>query len=334
MLPANRSTFRTVAGFVVLAGVIIAGVLLWVNRLAVADDIRLIGYTPPANISTLASQIQFTQEGQRLFYASHPSIEDKATFNPHCQANEAGQAVLGCYTKDSIYVYNVTDSRLDGVQEVTAAHETLHAAYARLSDSERTTVDGMIQRFYDNKLANDAAFKERFSVYDSLSQADKLNEFHSIFGTEVASLSPELETYYKQYFKDRSIISADYAKYQAPFDALKNEQSNLQTQIDTLKTEIQSSKTQYETDRTALDADIKAFNQKSNSGGYTSQSDFSSDRSALVSRSNALNAEADDINSKIDQYNNAVNQYNSLSIQTEDLQNSLNSQSVQSAPSV
>ncbi len=47
-------------------------------------------------------------------------------------------AILGCYNPSSrdIYIYNVTNSELDGVKEVTAAHEMLHAAWERLSESE------------------------------------------------------------------------------------------------------------------------------------------------------------------------------------------------------
>lgn len=330
---SQTSKARKIAGWVGLAAVIVAGLFIWFNRLAVIDDIRLIGYTPPSNIASLADKIGFTSKGQHDFYAMHPSIEGRSSFNAHCGNHEAGQEVLGCYTGAGIYLYDVTDSRLDGVEEVTAAHETLHAAYARLSSGDRTKVDAMIERQYAT-LSKDATFKARFSVYDSLSQADKLNELHSIFGTEVASLSGELETYYKQYFKDRSVLPADYAKYQGPFNQLKSEQATLKTQIDQLHSDITSSESQYNSDRSALNNDIDAFNQKSNSGGYTSQSDFANDRNALVARSNALHDEADQINTKIDQYNDAINQYNALSVQTQDLQNSLDSNAVPSAPSV
>ena len=36
-------------------------------------------------------------------------------------------AVLGCYANREISIFNVTDQRLDGIREVTAAHEMLHA---------------------------------------------------------------------------------------------------------------------------------------------------------------------------------------------------------------
>ena len=35
------------------------------------------------------------------------------------------------------YIYNVNDERLNGLKEVTAAHEMLHAAYERLPESDK-----------------------------------------------------------------------------------------------------------------------------------------------------------------------------------------------------
>lgn len=330
---SSPSRLRSLVRWIVLAGVIVAGGLLWTNRLAVADDFRLWNYTPPADVAALSSKIEFTPLGQRDFYASHPAIENKASFNNDCGTTEAGTTILGCYTHDSIYVYNVTDSRLDGVQEVTAAHETLHAAYARLSDADRSKVDAMILRQY-SAMAGNADFSARFSVYDSLSQADKLNELHSIFGTEVTSLSSELETYYKRYFTDRSVVTGFYNAYEGQFTTLKNQQAALKSDIEALKTQIDALEAQYQTDRQALDADIQSFNQRASAGGYANQSQFNNDRAALVERSNALNQTASAINAKIDQYNSDIKQYNNLSIQTQDLNNSLNSNSVQSAPSI
>ena len=311
----------------------VAGVLLWNNRDAVADDFRLWNYTPPTNIAELAKRIDFTAEGQRYFYASHPQVEEKTAFNNACGSIEIHAAVLGCYTHTSIYLYNVSDSRLDGVKEVTAAHETLHAAYDRLSDNEHADVDAMLLRQYD-AMANDADFAQRFSVYNSLGQADKLNELHSIFGTEVPSLSSELETYYKQYFNDRSAITAYHSAYQGQFDSLRDQQEALKTKIDGLKSEIESTQAQYERDRNTLDADIQSFNQRADNGGYSNQDQFNRDRAALIARSNTLNQTANTINTKINQYNDAIKQYNELAIQTQDLQNSLDSNAVQSAPTV
>lgn len=317
----------------VLAGLIVAGVLLWNNRTTLADDFRLLGYTPPANVAALAKSIDFTPQGQRDFYVSHPAVDDKTTFNAACGSTEPGTTILGCYTNNSIYIYDVTDPRLSGVQQVTAAHETLHAAYSRLSSGDRDRVDAMLERQYD-AMSGNADFNERFSVYNSLSQAEKLNELHSIFGTEVSGLSGELETYYKQYFANRSIVTGDYEAYESQFKVLQDQQTALKQQIDALKIQINTLEAGYESDRTALNNDIDAFNQRARSGGYASQSQFNRDRSALVVRSNALNQTADSINAKIDEYNNDINQYNQLSIQTQNLENSLNSNSVQSAPSV
>ena len=330
---SSGAVVRSLVSWVVLAGLIVVGVLLWNNKTYVADEFRLLNYTPSADVSALAGRIGFTNEGQRYFYASHPAIEDKSAFNASCGGIELHSTVLGCYVNYSIYVYNVSDPRLDGVQEVTAAHEMLHAAYIRLTDGERDDVDAMLQRQYE-ALADDAIFIERFAVYDSLSQADKLNELHSILGTEIETLSDELETYYQQYLAKRSAVISFYTSYQGQFEALRNQQVALKAQINTLKSEIDSAQVQYSSDRASLDKDIQSFNQRAEGGGYSSQSQFSNDRAMLVQRSNVLNQEVQSINTLIGQYNDAIKQYNELSIQTQDLQNSLDSKSVESAPTI
>ena len=331
MSQANK--IRSFVSWIALAGLIVAGVLIWNNRTALADDFRLFRYTPPANVAALADKIGFTSEGQRYFYASHPEIEDRSAFNAACGNTEVHAMVLGCYADKSIYVYNVTDSRLDGVQEVTAAHETLHAAYDRLSLSERSHVNTMLQRQYDTMITNED-FSKRFSVYNSLSQADKLNELHSIFGTEITPLSSELESYYQQYFKNRSTITSFHATYQGQFDMLTRRQAELKAQIADLKTGIDAKVAQYERDRSALNDDIQTFNAKASGGGYASQSQFASDRAALAARAQTMNMTASDINATIDRYNTTIQQYNDLGVQTKDLQNSLDSKSVQAAPTV
>ena len=330
---SSPSKLRSLISWVVLAGILVAGGFLWENKTVVADEFRLIGYTPPAPVATLSKNIEFTNQGQRDFYASHPQIEEKSSFNKSCGNIEIHATILGCYTVYSIYIYNVTDSRLNGVQEVTAAHETLHAAYARLSGSQKGSLDAMLQRQYD-AMSGDTAFINRFSVYNSLSQSDKLNELHSILGTEVMTLSSELENYYKQYFNDRSVVTGFYKAYQGQFDSLRNQQTALKSRIDALKAQIDSDEARYQTDRTAFNNDIQSFNQRANSGGYSSQDQFNSDRGALVVRSQHLNQMAAAINSNIDAYNTAIKEYNKLSIQTQDLQNSLDSNSVESTPAV
>ena len=100
---------------------------------AMADQVTIWLSPSPAEISELADATGMSETGRRIFFASTPELDDADDFNTHCPVDE--QIVLGCYTAREIYLYRVTDERLQGTNEVTAAHEMLHAAYERLPES-------------------------------------------------------------------------------------------------------------------------------------------------------------------------------------------------------
>ena len=104
-----------------------------INRQAVVDWWRLSQYKPSAAVKQLADNDTMIGRGRDLFYISDPQIQDSAAFNKACKNEGEKTIVLGCYKLQDIYLYNVTDARFNGVKEVTAAHEMLHAAYERLS---------------------------------------------------------------------------------------------------------------------------------------------------------------------------------------------------------
>ncbi len=79
-------------------------------------------------------------------------------------ARQISRAILGCYVTQRIYIYDVKDAKLDGIREVTAAHEMLHAAYERMSSSEQTKVNALLEVEYE-KLRNDKDLAERMAFY-------------------------------------------------------------------------------------------------------------------------------------------------------------------------
>ena len=83
------------------------------------------------------------------------------------------------------------------------AHEFLHAAYARLSKSERDTLKPLLEATYKQ---NQAVLDEALAVYGNISYEVKLNELHSFIATEVDFPPPDLNEHYNQYFKDRRLI--------------------------------------------------------------------------------------------------------------------------------
>ena len=70
------------------------------------------------------------------------------------------------------------------------------------------------------------------------------NELHSILGTEVRVLNPELEEYYARYFKDRLKIVELSEAYEQTFVALEKQVEQYQKQLDDLKTQLDNNDAQ------------------------------------------------------------------------------------------
>src|SRR5436190_8606187 len=130
-------------GFIFPLGIAALVLLAFLNYQKLYDWSRLRSYQPPPTVATLAVQDTMTEEAKHLFYVNHPElVGDVGTFRQNCTVAEQ-TIVLGCYQsgETGIYVYDVKDPRLSGVEQVTAAHEMLHGAYERLSAKEKVQVD-------------------------------------------------------------------------------------------------------------------------------------------------------------------------------------------------
>ena len=132
------------------------------NRQNIIDWWRLRQYQAPAAIASLADQATLTDYSRKVFYVNWPQQKDKTGFGSACPNNGGEQTiVLGCYhgNQAGIYLLKVTDARLNGVEQVTAAHEMLHAAYDRLGQDERDKVDAMLTNYYKNELKDERILK-------------------------------------------------------------------------------------------------------------------------------------------------------------------------------
>jgi hypothetical protein len=200
------------------------------------EEIKLRFYTAPANVILLANDTQMSTKGRRIFYLTQPQVNPRnADF---CPNKSEKTIVLGCYApaKDRISIQEVEDPRLDGIMQVTAAHEMLHAVYHRLSYTERKRVDQELAIVF-SKLT-DQRVKDNIALYQQQDPKVVPNELHSILATEVEVLTPFLENYYQQYFTDRSAV-VKYAQQSAkPFAELMNEADTIQARLRVLKTEI------------------------------------------------------------------------------------------------
>lgn len=313
-----------------LAILVIANATVWAQRDAIADWWRLRNYQAPASVVALASDDTMTDYAKRLLYVNRPSLENKQDFNANCVSKAEQTAVLGCYhgNRQGIFIYDVVDPRLAGVQQVTAAHEMLHQAYDRLSSSERKHINVLLEDFYAHGLT-DQTVKDKVESYRQQKGAVLVNEMHSIFGTEVSNLPPELETYYKRYFIDRAKIVSYRNAYQSEFTRRETLVAQYDARLTSLKKQIDANKASLEAKKNYLNAKQAVIDQAA------SAHDQAAYNTAVIDYNNTVVAYNDLVaatKSLINQYNNIVAERNDIALQEQQLQEALDSRLTTPAP--
>jgi hypothetical protein len=321
-----------VASLVVILISCIAAYLLVANKQFVLDQVSAWQYKPSSEVAAFADRTTMTDLGRFYFYASRPAVEEAQDFNTDCSKQEQNTAILGCYDGRNIYVYNVTNTQLDGIREVTAAHEMLHAAYDRMSKTERAQIDTLVEAEYV-KLQDDKDFAERMAFYARTEPGERDNGLHSVIGTEVSNLSPELEAHYKKYFADRAKIVSLHERYASVFTSLQTKSNELSDQLTALGNDIEASTAAYNNNVGRLNKDIATFNNRANSGEFSDQQSFQAERTQLQRRAVQLDAQRRDINDKVAQYNNLRTQLLAIASQSDALKRSIDS-SLAPAPSL
>ncbi len=304
---------------------------LILNRQYIYDQWNVWHYQASSQINTISDRAGLSDKGKFYLAASDTVVEDATQFNTNCARQEAKNPILGCYTNLHIYIYNVTNSELDGIEEVTAAHEMLHAAWDRLSDSEKTRIGNMLDAEYA-KIAT-PELKTRMDYYNRNEAGERQNELHSILGTEFGNLTPDLEKYYSQYFTDRQKVVALHNKYESIFTQLSTQADTLYNQLTALGKKITGESATYNKDATTLSNDIQDFNNRAKAGSFTSTAEFNSEREALLARTTALEVERTSLNAEISSYNDMYTKYQALTVRTQQLNNSIDS-TVAPAPSL
>ena len=312
------SVAKKVVSYTVLSFFIAAPFLALWQRQNLYDTWRLHNYIAPNSIVKLADVTTMNPLGRKIFYVERPELQDKETFRTNCTTSEQ-TIVLGCYKLGSgIFVYNVADTRLDGVQEVTAAHEMLHAAYERLSSKEKDHIDTLTAAAFA-KLTDDR-IKKNVEAYRAKDPSVVPNELHSILGTEVMNLSLELETYYKRYFTNRQAIVTFSEQYEAEF-------SNRETAIKDYDQKLSSAKTTIDKLNSSLDAQGKAIDNEANRlQGLLSARDIASYNAGIPNYKQMIrnyNADLAKLKSTIVVYNSDVEKRNAIVGEEQSLFNEL-----------
>jgi hypothetical protein len=299
----------------------IVAVLAWIallilaafNRQNIYDWWRLRDYQAPAGILTLADEDSMTAYATKIFKVNHPSIQNKSQFNASCP-NDGGEQtiVLGCYHSNQagIFLLSVSDPRLDGVEQVTAAHEMLHAAYDRLSGSERNKVDSMLMDYYNHDL-HDQRILNTIAAYKKTEPNAVVNEMHSVFGTEVANLPAPLEQYYQKYFTDRQKITQYAATYEAEFTSRQQQVFQDDAQLATMKAQISSLEATLNDQLNSINSQQSQLNSYKNSGNIGAYNAGVPGYNQLI---NTYNSEVATLKSLIDNYNALVDTRNSIAL--------------------
>jgi hypothetical protein len=321
----KRHRARTLVILVLALGLGSAGVWALTHGQYIADQLTVWNFHASSTVDGYVTRSTMTGEGEFLFLASRPEVSTAKKFNDVCANHEEGSGVLGCYlpTPKTITLFDVVDPRLDGIEEVVASHEMLHAAWDRMSEQQRNDLAPLLEAEFAKQSDNQDLIA-RMEFYERNEPGERLNELHSILGTEVAKLSPALEKYYSAYFSDRQALVALHVKSNGVFVDLEARSAALVAELDQLKSSIETDYASYNAGYDTLNRDVAAFNAKAKSGGFSSQNEYNSQRNALLARQAALDAQFASIQARENTYEEKVTELQSLNALAVDLNTSLN----------
>lgn len=300
----------------------------WVaeNQVLLKDQLVAYQFEPSPALSDYVAYSGLSDTGELYLMTSLPQIVPSYEFDRYCSRSEPGIGVLGCYTlrDQRIYLYDVTDARLVSIEPVVAAHEMLHAAWARLSLAQREQIAVLLEQGFAS-LGSDHPLVERIATYESEDPTSRIPELYAILGTEVGQLPQELEEHYATYFSDRTKVVSLSAEVYAVFDSLSGELLNLSNDLESRNAEIEGLRYTYEETSQALRVDVLAFNDKASTpGAFPSKSEFEATRAALVERQNRLEGMRVALQTKIGEYNELLDELNTLNDEVSELNQGIN----------
>ncbi|HMS93520.1 MAG TPA: hypothetical protein PKD28_03975 [Candidatus Saccharibacteria bacterium] len=306
--------------------VVIGAGWIWLNRQYLQDWRIVQSFTPTAEVAAIPERAGMSEEGKFLFYASRPLISDASEFNNQCARQETSAAILGCFDGANIYLYHVENVDLDGITEVTAAHEMLHAAWSRLGEREKERLQTHLEKVYDRVKTDE--LEERMAYYDRQQPGERINELHSILATEITMLDDVLEQHYARYFTDRQSVVSLHGKYAAIFNTLKSQSESLRREIATLLEALNADITAHNAAVAGLEAEILAHNDRATSVDNTNGEAvrlYNQTQASLMARRAQLRQDEAALARRQDEYQQKVQEYNKLVIRSETLTDSMDS---------
>ena len=323
-----RARAKRTVGFLVFLAVLVVGVAAFMHRQDIQDHFRAAGFDPSPRTVEVMQELHLTSTGERVFLASRPTVDGSQLFNEQCadvDHSEQGH-VLGCFTGDRIHLFDVPDERVQGIVEVTAAHEVLHAAYARMSESDRAALAERLTTAFDVLSVEHPELAERMAVYDHLSKAAFANELHSVLGTEVQDLPDWLEAHYAQWFSDRGALVDHFDAYHAVFIELRDQAEALEAEMTALRSDVEQRNVAYDLAVEQFNADTADFRARNDNFEFSENpGEFERVRGELEARRAQLQATLDALQADIDRYNALRDDLTALSQVSSELEQQLNS---------
>lgn len=294
-------------------------------RQSIIDQFNVWSYQPSSAVANLVSRSGMSSGGKFHFYLAQPQLELGEQFNDECRRAEKASPILGCYDQATsrIHIYNMTNPELDGIKEVTAAHEMLHVVFARTSDSDVQKLTPLLESAYQKFKTPE--LEERMAYYDRHQPGSRINELHSIIGTEFAEIGEELESYYRKFFDDRQKVVALHSQYSQKFKDIEQEINELSADLNQRLVEINSSSDNYAAGVANYNNRVSDFNRRASSGEFQSQAEFQNQRSMLQSELGYLNGRRIQLQAMIDKYNQDIARLNELGGKMNQLTKSLDS---------
>lgn len=293
-----------------------------INFTAIVDNITAIGYEAPADLQKIIDDIELTDDGMRILKATRPELQGADDFNNSCLNDSGEYSVLGCYSSNRVFVYNISEESLDGIRQTTLAHEFLHAVWHRMSQGEREELGKALREIYDSN----EAIREHMNNYEG--GGNNNNELHSVIGTTVKwdDLPEVLKKHYAKYFKNPSKLVTYYDKYYASYKQASTRIKELEPLIEKRRTTLKEMEEKYTKDNDQLTKDINDHNARARTpNGYSTVEEFNNAYSALVDRKNKMTADYRALNEYLEETNRLIDEYNNNALRMNKFQESINS---------
>lgn len=315
---------RRVVSKLVWLGVFVVLSLLVVWRAQDITDVMMArGFVASAEMEELIAELDLTDRGLRIMNATRPQKGEGEWFNQNCTRHEVEMNVLGCFRAGRIFVFNVENEDLTGINTVTLAHEFLHAVYGRMSARERERIDRLVIEVFEEVRTEE--LDRRMEYYERTNLAAFYNELHSIIGTEVRDLPRELEEHYARFFRDRGRIVEIYEAYAGRLREVAARSRELVRELDELVDEINAKVAIYNAERRSLNGKIGEFNRRAREGDFEDAAAMNRERDVLYAEQRRLQGMLAEIEERTARHEEVARELREIALHIEALNRSIDS---------